>query len=325
MTNAMNLQIPTAGVTPGPQYATQISGDLSTISDHTHTGSANNDGNQIPSAGLNINDDLSFQNNNAITVRSCRFSDQSLVLSGIGDIGCVYEKSGDLWYNNSSGTAVQITSGNSVITTTGGYGIIETSTDLVINALLSYILVSCDPTSNVITITLPLASDVPTGRFYIIKDRTGHANTHNITVALSGSDTIDSSTTDYIIRNAFDGICLVSDGVSNWILLRYANPSSPKTSSSATIVIPANITEDLIYVLDVSSNNISVGLPPLSSTQLGIKITIKDSGSASPTGFKITVSPNGSNFIEGLNAAKSIITAFGELNLVCTSSGWFMV
>lgn len=328
MSNAMGLTIPTPQITAGPEYATEVSNDLEIIASHTHTGAANNDGYQIPTAGININDDLSFQSNNAISLRSTRFVDQAFTLSGIGDIGCVYEKSGDLWYNNSAGIPVQITSGSSVITTTGGYEVTEITTNLVINPALSYILISCDSTSNTITITLPLASDVPTGRFYIIKDRTGKASLHNITVALNGTDTIDlvaPTPGNYVIRNKFDGICLVSDGISNWFLLRYANPSTPIATTSASIVITANVTEDLIYILDVSSNNISVGLPPLSSTKEGLKITIKDSGSASPTGFKITVSPNGANLIEGLNAVKSIITPFGELNLICSSAGWYMV
>jgi len=325
-TNAMGLTVPTAGATPGPLYATQISSDLDVIAGHRHTGEANNDGYQVPTAGLDINEDLSFQSNNAISLRSTRFQNQSLVLAGSGDVGCVYEKSGDLWYNNSAGTPIQITSGAAVIGTVGGYTTVQTSINLTIDAADETILVSCDTTSNPITITLPLANTVSEGRFYIIKDTDGYSANNNITLAPNGSNTIDLSTNDQIIRNNFGAICVVSDGTSNWLLLQYASQTTPLLAGSATITVP-NLTSDALYILGVATNGIFVNLPSLSNVTDGIKICIKDSGYAGITfpAHSIAIVPDGSDTIEGLNASKLIITAFGEVTLVASSSGWFMV
>lgn len=324
-TNPMNLTVPVAGSTPGPLYATEVSSDLDIIAGHRHTGESNNDGYQVPTAGIDINEDLSFQSNNAISLRSTRFQNQSIVLAGSGDVGCVYEKAGDLWYNNEDGYAVQITSGSSIITTsTGGYTTIETSTNITIDAVDTFVLVGCDTTSNAITVTLPLANTVSQGRFYIVKDITGNAVNKNITITPNGSNKIDESTLSQIIQNNFGALCFVSDGTSNWFLLPYAQVVSPKPNSSATITV-SNITSDVFYLLDVTSNDITVNLPSLSNVRKGLKVCIKDSGSGGSGLYSIEIAPDGSDTIEGLNTTKSIITAFGECNLVATSSGWFMV
>jgi hypothetical protein len=60
--------------------------------------------------------------------------------------------------------------------------------------------ISCNPASNAITISLPNAPS--TNRIFIIKDRTGNAGTHNITITtVGGSVTIDGSTTNVISSN----------------------------------------------------------------------------------------------------------------------------
>ena len=326
MTNAMGLTVPVSGSTPGPLYATEVSSDLDIIAGHRHTGESNNDGYQVPTAGLDINEDLSFQSNNAISLRSTRFQNQSLILNGSGDVGCVYEKLGDLWYNNSAGTPVQITSGASIVGIVGGYNTVQTSINLTIDAVDETILVSCDSSSNTITVTLPLANTVSEGRFYIVKDTAGSATDNNITITPNGSNTIDLSTNSQVIRNNFGALCFVSDGTSNWLLLPFAVTTTPFVGSTATITVPV-ITSDALYILSVVSNDITVNLPSIADITPGLKICIKDSGWAGLTvpAHSINIVPDGTDTIEGLNSTKSIITAFGEVNLVASPNGWFMV
>lgn len=326
MSNAMGLTVPVAGSTAGPLYATEVSDDLDIVAGHRHTGEANSDGYQVPTAGLDINEDLSFQSNNAISLRSTRFQNQSLVLAGSGDVGCVYEKSGDLWYNNSAGTPIQITSGAAVIGTVGGYTTVQTSINLTIDAADETILVSCDTTSNPITITLPLANTVSEGRFYIIKDTDGYSANNNITLAPNGSNTIDLSTNDQIIQNNFGALCVVSDGSSNWLTLPYAGLTTPFLSGSSTITI-SSLTADALYIFGVATNSVILNLPSLSNVSYGVKVCVKDSGYAGQTAPAHTISivPNGTDTIEGLNSTKTIITAYGEVTLVAASSGWFMI
>lgn len=105
----MNLTIPTVGVTVGPTWASQINTVLNSIDAHNHT---SGNGALIPTAALNINADLSFGSFNQTGVKSTRFTSQSLALSTASDKECLYSVNGSLYYNNSSGTAVQITSGS---------------------------------------------------------------------------------------------------------------------------------------------------------------------------------------------------------------------
>lgn len=112
----MNLVVPGVGSTVGPDYATNINDDLSRIDQHDH--SAGN-GVQITPDGLNINDDLAINSHNLNSVRAMRVDSQNSALVLAADIRCIYSVSGDLYYNNSSGTAVQITSGGSIVGTAG--------------------------------------------------------------------------------------------------------------------------------------------------------------------------------------------------------------
>lgn len=94
-----------------PDYATNISNALGTLDAHDHTSGK---GTQVPTAGININADLGFGGFNATTLRTVRLSSQSAALSGGSDKGCCYVVSGDLYYNNSAGVAIRITSGGGI-------------------------------------------------------------------------------------------------------------------------------------------------------------------------------------------------------------------
>lgn len=113
----MNLPIPIPGVTPGSvEWAQDIVADMNAIDSHNHT---NGQGVKIPPAGLNINADLPFNINNATLVKSVRFSPLAANLAAAADVGCLYEVSADLWYNDGSGNQVRITQGGSVTGSAG--------------------------------------------------------------------------------------------------------------------------------------------------------------------------------------------------------------
>lgn len=111
ITPNMSLTLPTPGSEPGPAYGTDQNASFTRVDSHNHT---SGQGVAIPAGGLNINSDLPFGGFNATLLRSTRFVSQSSVLSAGTDLACVYVSGGNLYYNNSGGTAVQITSGSSV-------------------------------------------------------------------------------------------------------------------------------------------------------------------------------------------------------------------
>lgn len=111
VTPNMGLTLPTISQTVGPTYAVEINNDLSTLDGHNHTPGS---GSQIPTSGLNINSDLSFNGVNATTLRSTRFSSQSSVLSLGTDLRCLYSVSADLYYNDGSGNNIRLTQSGGV-------------------------------------------------------------------------------------------------------------------------------------------------------------------------------------------------------------------
>ena len=112
----MNLIVPVVGVEPGPQWASDLNASLSLIDSHNHS---SGQGNLVQPNGLNINADLTFQNNNAINLRSARFTPQSANISLPTDLGCLYEVVNDLWYNDGAGNQIRITQGGSIVGSSG--------------------------------------------------------------------------------------------------------------------------------------------------------------------------------------------------------------
>jgi hypothetical protein len=104
----MDLIINQVGVTTNPTWATNITSNFATVDAHDH--SANN-GVQITPAGMNITEDLSFNDNNATDLRSSIYQNQSAVLAAPTDINSAYFVSGNFYINNASGVPVQITLG----------------------------------------------------------------------------------------------------------------------------------------------------------------------------------------------------------------------
>lgn len=107
----MGLTLPTVGVTAGPQYATDINNALTIVDSHDHTPGS---GSAIPSTGLNINADLSFQGNNATVLRSTRFSAQPSVINAATDLNCLSVSGVDLYYNDGNGNQIRITQSGGV-------------------------------------------------------------------------------------------------------------------------------------------------------------------------------------------------------------------
>lgn len=112
----MNLIVPVVGTDPGPDWANNVNASLGIIDQHNHSPGS---GVPITPAGLNINSDLTFQNNNLISARAVIFSPQVSPLSLASDIGCIYESGVDLWYNDAAGNQIQITANGSVTGASG--------------------------------------------------------------------------------------------------------------------------------------------------------------------------------------------------------------
>lgn len=112
----MQMPVPIPAVTPGPAWATDTNACFGIVDGHDHSQGT---GNQITPNGLNISSDLTFLSNNAIAIRSIRFSPQSGSISNPSDVGCLYEAGVDLYYNDGAGNPIRITQGGSVTGASG--------------------------------------------------------------------------------------------------------------------------------------------------------------------------------------------------------------
>jgi hypothetical protein len=76
--------------------------------------------------------------------------------------------------------------------------------------------IGVDPTSNAVTLTLPVAAAAGTGKTYVIKDETGQAGANAITIDGDGSETIDG-VASFDINSPYGAAHFYTDG-SNWFI-----------------------------------------------------------------------------------------------------------
>lgn len=108
----MNLPIPAAGVTPGPEWFTSIVQCLNIIDQHDHSFGK---GVQINTGGISFLAALSMNNNPLTNASYVQFTPGSPVA-----LDAVYVSGVDLFYNDGNGNAVRITSGGAVNATSSG-------------------------------------------------------------------------------------------------------------------------------------------------------------------------------------------------------------
>lgn len=113
----MNLVIPQIGVDSGLIWEQSVNANTLTLDQHNHAAGS---GVKIDPSGININADLTYNDLNAINLRSIRYFPQGAVLSGPSDLGCTYVSGVDLYYNDVNGNSIRMTAGGSVNATSSG-------------------------------------------------------------------------------------------------------------------------------------------------------------------------------------------------------------
>lgn len=104
----MGLPVPVVGSEPGPDYASDINSSLTLIDQHNHNAGS---GVQITPGGININSDLTFQSNRAISVGSMVFSPN---VGALATINTIYQQDLDLYFIDGAGNNVRITQSGGV-------------------------------------------------------------------------------------------------------------------------------------------------------------------------------------------------------------------
>lgn len=112
----LGMLLPDVGVTLSPTWASEIVGAFNVVDAHDHSSGG---GVRIPTAGLNINADLDISGYNVFGVRTVRLDTQTIDPVNATDRAIVYNLGGDLYYKNTAGAAVQITTGSTLAGTSG--------------------------------------------------------------------------------------------------------------------------------------------------------------------------------------------------------------
>ena len=247
----MSLVLPVVGAELGPQWATDLNAALQRVDAHDHSSGG---GVQITAAGLSITTALSFHGADATALRTTQYNAQTSNPSLAGDVRCLYaDASGNLWWNNSAGTQVQLTSGgtlNSGALTANTYAEQSITTNVTISAAASYVSLLVDTTA-ARTITLPAASAVAAGRFFKLQDISGSSNTNPITLTPAGADTIDGFTGSATLKSNYGSWEVESDGASHWRFRRTGGDvgtlAGPTAAPAVGNVLQASSTSQLTY------------------------------------------------------------------------------
>ena len=107
----MTLNLPVVGVDPGPDWANNVNAALSKVDSHNHT---NGQGVPITPAAINVNADLSMNQNNLTNTNTVMFYPVPAAPSSALYNASVYVYGSDLYYRDGAGNNVRITNGGNV-------------------------------------------------------------------------------------------------------------------------------------------------------------------------------------------------------------------
>lgn len=316
----MNLSIPTVGQEPGPQYAFDVNTSLTLIDQHDHSPGR---GVQITPAGLNINTSLDMQDNDLTNSNNIVFDAQtsSSVLQAL------YVKPGtetppieDLWYNDSNGTPVQLTSNGLVNATiaslpgesfAGGTFFWKQGTGSTTPANFDIGSITIRPNIALTTFGVTVTPPSAISSAYNIALPLLPASPSFLTIDNSGNITASPTTASFLPNNAgAQGYFYrqSSTGAPTWQTL---NTTIQVKTSNYT----ATFVDDLILCSN-SGSGFTVTLP----TAVGIDgkvITIKKTDA--PLASVITIDGNGSETIDGALTVKC--NTQNETYVLCASGG----
>lgn len=296
----MGIVVPVNLTDPSPDWGARLQTALfTTIDAHNHTAG---NGALVPTAGLNINADLTFASFNATALRSSRYTSQGAPLALGTDVGCTYVSNGELWYNDLSSRQVQLTNvGNANFkflayaertpAISGNFTILSTD---------AFSLYYVDTSGGVATVNLPASSGVAVGRTYVFVDIKRNASTNNITFVPNGADKINTVAGNYVVTANGSYTIVTTDAAGNW----YANTISAPFD-------PLNIASNLQWVTGQANPTLTQAS---TSGATGQNITVAPQASTNANGtpgsFAINLAaPTGSGTIASLLVEQAGTTA----------------
>lgn len=311
-TENLDLDLPVVGQTTGPQWAEDLNTAIETIDEQVFSPN-----NPVPASGINLDNDLSFNQHKATNVHAMRFMEHVAVLV---ELNALYDVEGDLYWNNGNGVPIQITDDGALnlgAVETNVYAVDSKTTNYTILAADTFTLLLVSTSVSAKTITLPLANSVSQGRFYIIKDSSNNAGTNNITISPQGSNTIDNSATSKTITVHSGSMVVASNGSNGWLTLGYV--SGATTSSAGILKLSQDLSGTANAPKVVKVNNATV---PAAGSHVAGNVLV----ATGPYAFEYSPIQldGGANYVEGVlpvanlpdasTSEKGIVKLSGDLN-----------
>ncbi len=163
------------------------------------------------------------------------------------------------------------------------------------------------------TITLPSAN--LSGQLVWIIDESGSVtSTLSLTIQRAGSDLIEGQTSIALL-GGYSAICLESSGSGAWTVQTYEELPIAVADAGYTVLFK----EDCIVQMNTLTAARIINLP--TATITGQRVTVADySGNCNST-KTITITPNGSNTINGVNASVVFNSAYEYATFISNGSG----
>jgi hypothetical protein len=310
----MNLPVPAVGSENGPTYAFDINSCMTLIDQHDHSFGK---GIQIQPNGLNISANLDFKGNNAINLNNVVFEAQTappapppsytptqsvFVATTLGV--------GDLWYANSSGFPIQITSGNGLAPVFGSVqGITYAAGTFVFTQTQSSLTNPAFLDAGSITIR----PNVPVATGLGVTLSTQNVSQYSIVFpTLPPSPSTDFVTLDYLGNMA--ATIPISGGITRSMLAPGALGSSNVQNVAANYTVLN--TDDAIFVNALTSNT-TITLYS-AATNVGRILNIKKTDASNHV---VTIVTTGAQTIDG--AASTTLNTLNEsIELMSDGSNW---
>jgi hypothetical protein len=301
----MGLTQSTPLVTGGPAWAAGIEANLLLIDQHDHTSGK---GLPITQAAINITDDFDFGGFAGISLLSTKYESQSSSFSS-SEQNAVYVVNGNLYYNNGTGTAVQITSGSSLnVSGVGGITGMSGTTAALTYAVGSTVFIFTQDagiTADIDAGAITLRQNVAAAHGIRVKSPNSLAGDYDVTLfaALPAARKIVRLTAGGQLEDALDvdnsTLEIVSDVLrikdSGVVVAKLANDAVETAKIKDLNVTVAKLADDAVETVKIKNANVTV--PKLAATSVQTSATINATGTgAAATSFgTVVITPEVSN------------------------------
>tara|TARA_B100001094_G_scaffold332483_1_gene404760 strand:+ start:1506 stop:2252 length:747 start_codon:yes stop_codon:yes gene_type:complete len=113
--------------------------------------------------------------------------------------------------------SVNIIFNNNILQLAGGLKLNRRNVSSTVTASLTDYYIGTNTTNGILSIRLPDAANLLNGQTYVVKDEAGTANSNNVTILASGSQTIDGQNS-VILESPFASIQLYCNGTNKYFI-----------------------------------------------------------------------------------------------------------